>query len=108
MISCHNWRSVARFEALIPYRLDGLIDVRLTDLDPLELLILQVQCVNGVNNIGRFKCRVHDPPEILFSIVSPVLCLVTVHAEGRLANTGVLGVLLVDGDGSCLPVSLSI
>ena len=56
MISGDNWRSVARFEALIPDCLDGLIDVRLTNLDPLELLILQVQCVNGVYNVSGLEC----------------------------------------------------
>lgn len=52
MIGCNDGRAVARFEALIPNCLNGLIDVRLTNLDPLELLILQVKCVNGVYNVG--------------------------------------------------------
>jgi hypothetical protein len=56
MIGCYDGRSVARFEALIPNCLDGLVDVRLTNLDTLELLILQVQCVNGVYNVGRLEC----------------------------------------------------
>ena len=108
MISRHYGRSVARFEALISYCLDGLIDVWLTNLDPLELFILQVQSVNGVNNISGLECRVNDPSKILFPIVSPVLCLVTAYSEGRLANARVLGVLLVYGDGSCLAVGVPV
>ena len=56
MIGCNDGRSVAGFEALIPNCLDGLIDVWLTNLETLELLILQVQCVNGVYNVGWLEC----------------------------------------------------
>jgi hypothetical protein len=54
VIGCNNRWAIARFETLISYSLDSLVNVWLCYLNSLKLFILQVQSVNNINSICRF------------------------------------------------------